>query len=173
MNLKGTLASMNIFDSSHSEADVRIILHVFFCVHSGLKDIYVRTNDMDVVILVAYMSDFLETNSNVRVSIVSGVGFNTSCLSVNAITAYIGLKRCKVLLFLHCLSGCCYTSRFFHVGKEKFWNAWLKNSVSKTFLLYSNRPTLPLTEENVKVIESFVVSLYVVSLCSFTIIIIC
>ena len=44
----------------------------------------------------------------------------------------------------------------------KFSDAWLKNSVvSKTFLLYSNRPTLPLTEENLKVIESFLVSLYV------------
>ena len=43
-----------------------------------------------------------------------------------------------------------------------FWDAWLKNSVvSETFLLYSNRPTLPLAEENLKEIESFVVSLYV------------
>ena len=48
------------------------------------------------------------------------------------------------------------------MGKVKFWDAWLKNSVvSKTFLLYSNRPTLPLAEENLKVIESFVGSLYV------------
>ena len=155
MNLKS--------DSSQSEADMRIILHVFSFVHSGVKDIYVRTNDMDVVvILVAYMPDFLEIDSNVRVSIVSGVGFDTSCVSVNAIAAYIGLKRCKELLFLHSLSDCGYTSSFFHVGKEKFWDLWLKNSVvSKTFLLYSNQPTLPLAEENLEVIESFVVSLYV------------
>ena len=43
-----------------------------------------------------------------------------------------------------------------------FEDAWLKNLVvSKTFLLYSNRPTLTLTEENLKVIESFVASLFV------------
>ena len=84
------------------------------------------------------------------------------CISVNAIAAYIGLKRCKELLFLHSLSVCDYTSSFFHAGKVKFWDAWLKNAViSETFLLYSNRPTLPLAEENLKVIESFVVSLYV------------
>ena len=92
----------------------------------------------------------------------SGVDFNTSCISVNAIAAYIGLKRCKELLFLHSLSDWDYTSNFFHVGKVKFWEAWLKNSVvSETFLLYSNHPTLPLAEESLKVIESFAVSLYV------------
>ena len=162
MSLNGTLASINMSDSSHSEADTRIILHVFSCIHSGLKDIYVRINYIDaVVIWVAYMPDFLEIDSNVRVSIVSGVGFNTSCISVNAIATYIGLKRCKELLFLHSLSGCGYISSFFQVGKEKFWDAWLKNLVvSKTFLLYNNRPTLPLAEENLKVIESFVASLY-------------
>ena len=94
INLNGALANINMSDSSHSEADTRIVLHVFPCVHSGLKDIYVRANDMDiVVIVVAYMPDFLEIYSNVRVSVVSGVGFNTSCISVNAIAAYIGLKK--------------------------------------------------------------------------------
>ena len=43
MNLKGTLTNINIWSgSSHSEADKRTILYVFFCVHSGLKDIYVQ-----------------------------------------------------------------------------------------------------------------------------------
>ena len=88
----------------------------------------------------------------------SGVGFNTSCIYVNAIPAYIRYKE----LFLPSVSGCDFTSSLFHVGKVKFWDAWLKNSVvSETFLLYSNRPTLPLVEENLKLIESFVVSLYV------------
>ena len=109
------------------------------------------------------MPDFLEIDSNVQVSVVSRVGFNTSCIICECYAAYIGLERCKELSFLlHSLSGCDYTSSFFHVGKVKFSDAWLKNSVvSKTFLLYSNRPTLPLAEENLKVIESFLVSLYV------------
>ena len=114
------------------------------------------------------MPDFLENDSNVRVSVLSGVGFNTNCISVNAIAAYIGLKRCKELLFLHSLSGYDYTSSFFHVGKVKFWDAWLINSVaSEAFLQYGNRPTLPLTEKNLKVIESFVVSLYVRCIISY------
>ena len=69
------------------------------------------------------------------------------------------------IVVCHSLSGCDYTSSFYHFGKVEFWDAWLKNSVlSEKFLLYSNRPTLPLAEENLKVIESFVVSLYVTEL---------
>ena len=69
-----------MFDSPHSEVDTRVILHVSSCVHSGL------------VILVAYVPYFLDIDSNVRVSVISGVRFNTSCKSVNAIAAYVGLK---------------------------------------------------------------------------------
>ena len=153
INLKSTLKNTNMSDSSHSEADRRIILHVFSCIHSALKDIYVQTNDTDVmVILLVYMPDFLEIDSNVQVSVMSGVGFNISFISGNLIAAYIRLKRCKELLLLHFLSGCDYTSSCFHVGKVKFWDVWLKNSVgSETFLLYSNCPMLPLAEENLKV----------------------
>ena len=111
-------------DSSHTEIDSRIILQGFSCVHSGLKDIYVQTNDMDVVvILVTYLPDFLEIDSYVWVSVVPGVGFNAGYMSVNTIAAYIGLKRCKELLYLHSLSSCDYTSSFYHVGKVKFWDA--------------------------------------------------
>ena len=47
MNLKGTLANINMSDSSYSEPDTRIILHVFSCGHSGLTNIYVQINDTD------------------------------------------------------------------------------------------------------------------------------
>lgn len=162
MNLEGTLADVTMPESSHPEADTRIILHVISCIENGIKDIYIRTNDTDVVVLlVAYMPKFLEIGNVVQVVAVCGVGFNTNYLSVNTIAVYVGLERCKELLFLHSLSGSDYTSSFFHVGKLKFWDAWLTNSdVSETFLLYSNRPTLPLRNEDLEVIESFVISLY-------------
>ena len=52
MTLKGTLANINMPYSSHSEVDTRIILQVFFCVHTGLECIYVRTNDTDFVAIL-------------------------------------------------------------------------------------------------------------------------
>ena len=49
-----------------------------------------RTDVTDVVvILFTYMPDFLEIDSNVQVSVVPGVGFNTICISVKAIAAYM------------------------------------------------------------------------------------
>ena len=130
--------------------DTRIILHVFLCVHIGLECIYVRTNDTDfVAILVSYMPEILEIDSNVQVSVVSGVGFNTSCIFVNAITEYIGLKRCK---------DCDYTSRIFRAWKVKPRDAWLKNSVVfLTFLLFSNRLTCRGKLESNWIICSFII----------------
>ena len=62
---KGTFANINRSHSSHSEADTRTILHAFSCVQSVIKVIYVQANDTDAVaILVAYMPNFLEINSN-------------------------------------------------------------------------------------------------------------
>ena len=52
MNLKDTLANKNMSDYLHSEAETKIIRHVFSCVHNGLRDIYVRTNDTDVVVIL-------------------------------------------------------------------------------------------------------------------------
>ena len=46
-NLKGTLANMNMPDSSHSKPDTRIILCVFSCGLIGLTNIYVQINDAD------------------------------------------------------------------------------------------------------------------------------
>ena len=46
-NVKGTLANMNMPDSSHSKPDTRIILHVYSCGLIGLTNIYVQINDAD------------------------------------------------------------------------------------------------------------------------------
>ena len=78
----------------------KIILHVFSCIQSGMKDIYVHLIDTDiVVILVEYMPDFLKINNEVCISSVCAVGVNIYTLSINAITDYVGIVRCKKLLF--------------------------------------------------------------------------
>ena len=43
----------------------------------------------------------------------------------------------------------------------KFLDVWLATpTVSEIFIRYSNRPTLPLLDEDVKVVEAFIISLY-------------
>ena len=113
---------------SRLEADGRIILHVSNCIQMALINVYVRTNDTDVVVLlIVFMSDFLKINAGAQVIAMCGVGTHRYCMLINVIAESITLERCKELLFLHELSGSNYTSSFFHVGKVKFWNSWLVN----------------------------------------------
>ena len=160
MNVKANTHLVTMHDCSHIEADTRIILHVLNCINNGIKNIYVRTNDTDVVVLlISYMPMFLEQNE-VSIIAINGVGAKIKHFPINTI-AHIGLDRCRELLFLHSLSGCDYTSSFFKVGKCKFWDIWLgNNNISKTFVDFSYCPVLPLSEVYLQTIETFMISLY-------------
>ena len=58
-NLEGSLAEAELSDCSQPEVDNRIILHVQNYIQMGLINVYVQTNDTDVVVLlVDYMLDF-------------------------------------------------------------------------------------------------------------------
>ena len=97
MNLESSLRKITMSNCSHPEA---IQKSYFSCIQSGMKDIYVSSNDTDVVvILVAYMPDFLKINNEVCISSVCGVGVNIYTLSINATADYMGIMRCKELLF--------------------------------------------------------------------------
>ena len=163
-NLEGTLAEIEMPDCFHPEADTRIILHVIDCIERGILRIYVRTNDTDVVVLlVAFMPDFLDIRDDVKIYATCGVGSGKYSLLINIIADYINLKRCKEMLFLHALSGSDYTASFYQVGKAKFWNAWLTSSenTSKIFLRLSDPClTSPLEEDDISAIEQFIISLY-------------
>ena len=58
-NLDDSLVEAELSDCSQLEVDSRIILHVWNCIQMGLINVYVQTNDTDVVVLlVDYMLDF-------------------------------------------------------------------------------------------------------------------
>ena len=107
------------------------------------------------------MPDFLNINADAQVIVICGVGTHKYCMSISVIADSITLERCKELLFLHALSGSDYTSSFFHVRKVKFWNSWLVNQdVPERFIRLGDCPSLPLREEDINVIEKFIISLY-------------
>ena len=107
------------------------------------------------------MADFLKINADAQVIVICGVGTHKYCMLINVIADSITFERCKEPLFLHALSGSDYTSSFFHVGKVKFWNSWLiKQDVLETFIQLGDCPSLPLREEDINVIEKFIISLY-------------
>ena len=146
-------------DCSQSETDRRIILHTSNCIQMGLMNVYVWTNDV-VVLLVAFMRDFLKINAGAQVVAMYGVRNHKYCMSIDVIAESITLERCKEPLFLHVLSGSYYMSSFFHIGKVKFWNSWLVNQdVPETFMCLGNCPNLPLREEDIVVIERLIITI--------------
>lgn len=109
---------------NHEEADTRIVVHL---VHAlGTSDTaLVRTVDTDVVvILVGKFADMLEVNSAADVWVAFGMGRNFRYLSVNAISASLGIERSRSLPVFHALTGSDTTSTFYGKGKRSAWKAW-------------------------------------------------
>ena len=153
-NYKGHIYDVCIPDCSHVEAYTRIIIHVMDCIRSGIQNVIVRSNDTDVIVLLITYIPLILENGQINVFVMCGVGEKVETLSINAFAQYIGHERCKELLFFHSFTSSDYTSSFFKVGKCKWWDAWLSSSyISKTFHLLSNCPSLPLKEEDIRVIE--------------------
>ena len=69
-----------------------------------LINVYVGTNDTDVVVLlVAFIPDFLKINVDAQVIVICDAGTQKYCMSINVIAASITLERCKELLFSACI----------------------------------------------------------------------
>ena len=72
---RGSLAAVEMSDGFQPEADSRIILHVSNCILMGLLNVYVRTNDTDMVfLLIAFMPDFLKINAGAQAIAICGIG---------------------------------------------------------------------------------------------------
>ena len=62
----------------------------------GLINVYVQTNDTDVVVLlVAFMLDFLKINAGAQMIAIYGVGTHKYNMSISVIAESITLERCK------------------------------------------------------------------------------
>ena len=72
-NLEGSLAEVEMSDSSQPEVDNRIILHVLNCIQLGLINVCIQTNDTDVVdLLITFTPDFLKINAGAQVIVICG-----------------------------------------------------------------------------------------------------
>ena len=84
--------SINMSESSHLEADYRIVVHILDGIEHGYKRCVVRANDVDVVfILLGYMSEFLSSEPNFRLVIDFGVGRNQAVIDMNLLSEYISI----------------------------------------------------------------------------------
>lgn len=151
-----------MLDCSHPEDNTRKILQVLSSLQSRAEEIYFCTNDIYVVVLLsAYMPIFSKLTLLHRLQPnVELVWFETLLL-VNQYNRWLcQVRKYTELLFLHSLSRCDYTSSFFHLGKVKFWDTCLVNaSILNTFKC-CDCLNLPLSKDDMNVIEKLVIFLY-------------
>ena len=104
-NLAGIIQGLIIPDCSHYEADTRIIIHVLNCLQNSVVDVFVKTNDTDIIVLLTvYLPKFLEYGG-VNIVAFCGVGNNSHYLSINKIGNFIGLQRVQNYYFCIQLVG--------------------------------------------------------------------
>lgn len=149
---------------NHEEADTRITVHLEHALLTFDRAL-VRTVDTDVVvILVGKLSDLQKTNSSADIWVAFGMGRNFRFLSINSISAALGVARSLSLPVFHALTGCDTTSTFFNKGKRSAWQAWelCSESVTPTLEFLSTHPYQQLTtdDNHFRVLERMIVVMY-------------
>jgi len=119
-------------DSTHLEADFRLVGHMLHAARNGCSRTIVRGNDTDIcIILLAYLPTLLQCNSAYKLLFDCGTGASRFMFNINHIGDCIGLERCRGLLFVYSLSGCDFTPSFFGVGKLKFFDLYMSNTLTE------------------------------------------
>lgn len=94
------------------EADNRIVLHARGSIDRRMNKILVRTVDSDVVvILVSFLAQLLEKDSDTQIYVDFGVSNNRRLIKVNECYEYIEKINSLALPFFHAFSGCDSTRR--------------------------------------------------------------
>ena len=123
----GNVDIMCWIDGVHEEADNRIVIHIADMIRNDITKIKLRTVDTDViVILLAFMPQFLELNENVCIWADFGTGDHRRLLSINDSYDELGDSICLGLLFFHCFTGCDSTCGFFRKTKRFWYDLWMK-----------------------------------------------
>ena len=147
------------------EADNRIVWHVMDMLECGVSKISVRTKDSDVVvILLSYMSRFLEVNPNIEMYVDFNSGDSRKNISLNDCHQVLGNDLCLALPFFHCFSGADATSAFYKMTKKTWLSHWskfpLKDDLTNCFKDLSWCPSMETVTSALKVIAKFVMFSY-------------
>ena len=116
-------------DSTHEEADNRMMIHIADMITHKVSSITVRSLDTDVlVILISFMPKFLSMMAKVKLWLDFGVGENRKVISINDCHENLGPSRCLGLLFFHSFTGCDSSASYFDYPKTKWFTSWSKIS---------------------------------------------
>ena len=115
---------------AHEEADVRIFLHLGHAVSDGHTDIFIRTNDTDVVALAVAAAAKLDP---VIEDIIIGFGVGNKkhkqmrYIQTSEIIEMIGKSRAQALPGFHAFTGSDTTASFFNKERKRYWRKFYMN----------------------------------------------
>lgn len=151
-------------DSPHEEADVRIIVHMKHALQCGHKNIKVRTSDTDVlVLLIGHFYDLNDTFPEMEVAVDFGIGKERRMYDIRTISTKLGRNKSIALPVFHSFSGTDTTSAFRGRGKKTAWSTWERfDEVTDAFLFMAENPFYPVTADamHFKTLERYTVLLY-------------
>lgn len=147
-------------DCLHEEADTRIFVHVMNAVkQSCITKAAILANDIDVVVIAVATFPVLKRSGLDHLWVAYGVGKNKRWLPVHSLVSKLEEKACG-LLFFHAVTGCDTVSAFKGKGKKSCFQTWdIFPQANDTFRQLSS-PCVDITEDQMRVIEQFVVLLY-------------
>ncbi|XP_038062969.1 uncharacterized protein LOC119733637 [Patiria miniata] len=119
-NVNGEVKSETVpeLECRHEEVDTRMLLHCAFISsqaspNSPKKNIIIKSPDADVFILALHHSSSIESPLLFH----TGRGKNLRTVNISQVSRVLGAERTKMLIGLHCLTGCDSTSGFRGKGK--------------------------------------------------------
>lgn len=119
---QGKVSEVPQLASTQEEADTRMILHATHCLKAdGCDIIIVHANDTDVIVLFLY---FLSCSPEFESCKELWIRTESDCyLPIHSLAKCLGPSVCKLLPFLHSLSGRDTTSYPFFFGKRSWFTA--------------------------------------------------
>lgn len=120
-------------DSSHLEADTRIVLHILDILREGVRRVVVRSTDTDVfVILTYYYNSFREASLYGDPSIILMCGKKSSkagirYIDIGRVSSSMSLDQSKGLLLLFAMAGCDYVESFYTIGQKTWLQHYRRN----------------------------------------------
>lgn len=112
--------------SVHEEADTRLFIHVAACVMNGCSRVIIRASDTDIAVIGLYMYQRLFNIGLRELYIQTREYF----IPLHEIVEALGPNDCKMMPFLHAVSGCDTNGFFYGKGKSSFLKAAMDPELS-------------------------------------------
>ncbi len=145
---------------SHEEVDTRIFLHAGHAAKEGMKTVIVKANDTDVLVIAISTFTHLQELGLQKMWLAFGQGCRLKWIPIHELTIALSPEQISGIMFFHAFTGCDIVSAFRGKGKKSAWQTWdVCHEASDVFTKLSC-PAPELDENDMKLLEKFVVTMY-------------